>query len=417
MVAGLAEIGGAERVLLDLMSSIRKVKPAWAIHLVVPGRGPLSIRAEALGVDVRVLEQDHSIARLGESGMRESASVQARVAAFAQLALELGHAIPSIARYGFGLRRMLSEIAPDVVHTHGMKPHVIATIAAARKCTVVWHMHDLLAERPVMSQVLKRLARRVDATIAISTCVAEQLRAVCGRSVDPTIILNAVDLDVFCPSGPKIDLDELSSLPPPLGKIVRVGLVGTSGRFKGHDVFIDAIAQIDSSIPIRAYVIGGAVYRARNSQINENTLRGNAESRGLSIGFTGYVSNPAAAMRALDIVVHATVRPEPFGLVVAEAMACGRAVIGTDAGGVREIITPRLDGLTYPSGDARSLAEAITALSTDTGLRARLGYNARRSAETKFDSMRLANEVAAVYQTALRSREAEEQDRFRGCRA
>ena len=67
-------------------------------------------------------------------------------------------------------------------------------------------------------------------------------------------------------------------------------------------------------------------------------------------------------MRALDVVVHASVEPEPFGRVVAEAMACGRAVVASDAGGVREIAKDGENALLHPCGDAAALAERIERL-------------------------------------------------------
>ena len=55
-------------------------------------------------------------------------------------------------------------------------------------------------------------------------------------------------------------------------------------------------------------------------------------------------------MRALDVVVHASTQPEPFGLVIAEAMACGRAVVVSSGGGAAEIVTPGEDALVHEVG-------------------------------------------------------------------
>src|SRR5207247_439443 len=64
------------------------------------------------------------------------------------------------------------------------------------------------------------------------------------------------------------------------------------------------------------------------------------------VGFTGFLDDPASAMRALDIVVHASTQPEPFGLVIAEGMACGRAVIASRSGGSVEFIESGTNALT-----------------------------------------------------------------------
>jgi glycosyltransferase involved in cell wall biosynthesis len=103
-------------------------------------------------------------------------------------------------------------------------------------------------------------------------------------------------------------------------------------------------------------------------------------------------------MRALDVVVHASTEPEPFGLVIAEAMACGRAVIAANAGGAAELVTPGVDALVHRPGDAASLANAIESLASDAALRQRMGVAARQTAVRRFDRRRLAGELLPVYQ-------------------
>src|SRR5436309_2890928 len=102
------------------------------------------------------------------------------------------------------------------------------------------------------------------------------------------------------------------------------------------------------------------------------------------VGFTGFVEDAASALRALDVVVHASTAPEPFGLVIAEASACGRAVVASRAGGVLEIIEEGRDALAHTPGDASELAARITELATDANLRASLGRRACPTLETQF---------------------------------
>jgi glycosyltransferase involved in cell wall biosynthesis len=83
-------------------------------------------------------------------------------------------------------------------------------------------------------------------------------------------------------------------------------------------------------------------------------------------------------LRALDVVVHASTSPEPFGLVIAEAMACERPVIVSVAGGAAEIVTLGVDALGHHPGDAEGLAARMTELAIDPALRRRLGSAAGR---------------------------------------
>jgi glycosyltransferase involved in cell wall biosynthesis len=119
------------------------------------------------------------------------------------------------------------------------------------------------------------------------------------------------------------------------------------------------------------------------------------------VGFTGYIDRPESALRALDIVVHASTEPEPFGLVIAEAMACGRPVIVSAIGGAAEIVRVGVDALSHPAGDARMLASRILELATDSCLRARLGQAGRATAERRFDRTRLAEELLRIYPQAV----------------
>jgi len=122
------------------------------------------------------------------------------------------------------------------------------------------------------------------------------------------------------------------------------------------------------------------------------------------IGFTGFVDRPAAAMRALDIVVHASDQPEPFGLVIAEGMACGRAVIASGGAGATELINVGTDALSHPPGDADSLAGCIMQLATDSELRRKLGQAGRATAERRFDRARLATELVPLYRSVREQR-------------
>jgi len=212
---------------------------------------------------------------------------------------------------------------------------------------------------------------------------------------------NAVDLERFCPTGDRADLDALAGLAPAPAGTVRVGLLGTFARWKGHDAFLRAVAQLPRALPVRAYIIGDALYDTDGSQYSRSELRRLVDSLDLAdrVGFTGFVRRPETALRALDIVVHASTSPEPFGLVIAEAMACGRAVIVSRGGGAAELVTDDRDALTHTPGDIGELTACIAALAADPERRARLGAAGRRTAERDFDHARLARDLVPVYQS------------------
>ena len=147
--------------------------------------------------------------------------------------------------------------------------------------------------------------------------------------------------------------------------MIRVGLVATYANWKGQDVFLDALARLPSSGPlVRGYVIGGPIYATAASQFTLDELQQRAAANGLDgrVGFIPFQTDTADVYRMLDVVVHASVRPEPFGLTNVEAMSCGKPVIVSAAGGAVELFTPDVDGLGHAPGDTAGLAAAIARL-------------------------------------------------------
>src|SRR5262249_12283582 len=184
------------------------------------------------------------------------------------------------------------------------------------------------------------------------------------------------------------DLDRLAGLPPAPPGTVRVGMIATYARWKGQDLLLRATARLRASrpdLPVRVYIVGGPIYLTQ-AQWSREELR--AMAAGLpnaDIGFIDFQAETAGVYAALDVVVHASTRPEPFGLMIIEAMASGKPVVVTQAGGAAELFTPDVDAIGFPLGDETALAAAIERLAGDPALRRPLGENPRRMARTRFD--------------------------------
>jgi glycosyltransferase involved in cell wall biosynthesis len=382
------QMGGAELSLLDLLASLRAAEPAWQLHLVLGEDGPLVEQAGAAGVRVTVAPFPRALARLGDSG---NGSIRALWSCFKAAAGTL--------RYASLLRRTLAKLEPDIVHTNGFKMHVLGAWTHPASAPVIWHIRDYVSTRPLMKRLLGLLSKRSAAAIGNSRSVAEDVRKVCGAQLETLCIYNAIDLKRYAPSGDRTDLDSLAGLEPAHPNVVRIGLVATLAHWKGHAVFLRSLARLPKDLPIRAHVIGGPIYQTENSQRTVWDLRELAAELGIAdkVGFTGYVADTAGAIRALDILVHASTQPEPFGRVIAEGMACGRAVICSAAGGAAELISEGEDALAHPPGDDAALADCIAQLVRDPELRARLGRAGRITAERRFERSRLAEELIPLY--------------------
>jgi glycosyltransferase involved in cell wall biosynthesis len=386
------ELGGAETALLEMLAALREARPEWTMGLVTSAPGPLIARASRLGISSHALTFPRQLSSLGEWGRRGSLTARLRLGAAA-----CGAALPTI-QYASRLRQFLAEWKPDIVHTNGLKMHLLGARCRPGSAKVLWHLHDYPDTRPLTAALLRSQANRCDAVLANSESVAGHARLLVGSTRVHTLH-NAVDLQRFQPEGPRIDLDGLAGLPPLGAGGVRVGLVGTFARWKGHDVFFRALSQLRCAVPVRGYVIGGPIYETNASQFSSSELRALASASGLngSIGFTGHIDDVPAAIRALDIVVHASVEPEPFGLVIAEAMACGRPVIVSRAGGAEEIA--EAGALFHSPGNAPELAQCVSQLVADPGLRASLAAAGRGAAVRLFGRKRLAGTLIPIYES------------------
>lgn len=394
------QLGGAERCLLDVLQSMRRTAPEWTLTLVSARAGPLVERAEALGVAVEVLAMPQRVAMLGDSaghdGRRHAVGVVIRGVRSAT----------ALVLYGRRLGKALRRLRPDVVHTNGYKMHMLGAWNRPRTAALVWYLHDYASSRSLMSIAVRVFSRRCDAGVAVSQSVVEDVSPFWRGRAPIAVVLNGIDLQAFNPEGARADLDVLAGLAPAPAGVVRVGSVATMGRFKGHDVFLRALARVPRSVPVRGYIVGGSLYETQGSEQSMDALRDLARELGVAdrVGFTGFVEAPADAMRALDVVVHASTGPEPFGLVIAEGMACGRAVITSGAGGAGEIVEPELDALVHAPGDDQQLAVAIGRLATDPVLRARIAATARRHAVARFDRDRLGPALVPIYRAAVERR-------------
>jgi glycosyltransferase involved in cell wall biosynthesis len=387
----IGQIGGAERVLLELLASLRTERPDWKLHLIVGGEGPLLLKARALGITGEIVALPAPLARLGESGEGGPRSWQILCAS------------PSIFFYARKLNSKIRLFQPNLIHTNGLKMDLLGLWARPQNTPVIWHLHDYLGSRPLTAKLMKVFAGQAAQILTNSQSVLQDLRKTCPGVTRATHLPCGVDPERFKPSGSQLDLDALANLKRSNEGVVRVGMVATTAVWKGHKTFLRAISLIPNNLLLRAYVIGGPIYETGNSQYSLEELQSFARELGVSdrVGFTGYIEDIASALRALDIAVHASTSPEPFGLSIIEAMACARPVIASKGGGPEEIIVEGVNGFFHTPGDSRSLAERIVELVRNPELRKRLGEAGRKTAEERFDASKMADRLLAIYERAL----------------
>ena len=398
-----AQWGGAETVLLDWVRSLRDAAPAMSLRLLAGEQGPVLEACKAINVPCDVLPFPNALHTFGSGcELSQPNSLWLTLTGPARRLRAWACAGLAFLRYQGVLRRRLRQLQPDVIHSNGAKMHLLGALTKPRTTLIVWHLHDYLERHRVMRTLLRSVASRCSVMIAVSRSVASDAHIAVPQHNPVVVIHNAVDTGVFTPDGPALDLAKLSGLSPPVAGVIRVGLVATFAHWKGHDVFLQAAASLlgGNSIDYRFYVIGGPIYATGGSQWTLGDLRARAGALGIAdcVGFTGFLEDVPAAMRGLDVVVHASTLPEPFGLVILQAMACGRPVIVSAIGGACELITPEENALAVSPGDSLALAQAIGRLAGDPVLRQRLGRAGRANVECHFSRAGMATKVTDFYQ-------------------
>lgn len=289
----------------------------------------------------------------------------------------------------------------DLIHTHSDLPGGKSEIIAARITGVpcISHNHGY----PEMSLFDIFFARFVDTFIFISKDV-EQYHIAKGKPrAKAANIHNGVDLSQFTRYYDAAQVRKEFHCKPdePL-----IGLIGRIDWWKGHDYFLEAIAQVANQFPGLKAMIIGEIEKQNWSYRNRQyfyKLQSLINSLGLkeNIIFTGLRNDVPRLMAALDVVVHASSEPEPFGLVVIEGMAVGKPVVATAAGGVLDIIEDGVNGLLVPCKDSKAMGRAIIKILSDRNKAQQIGNAARQRVIEKFTVDQQVTHVQNVYDLLL----------------
>lgn len=297
----------------------------------------------------------------------------------------------------------------DVVHLHYPFYSGAEFVALAGAPYVVTYHQDVeldgmlgwgtrLHGRTIGRLVLQRAARLCPTSVDYlrHSEIAELADELGDRVVE---LPNGVDTTQFTPGPIARDVRRRWDLPEDAFVLLFVARMDHAHYFKGLPTLFAALAQAPE---VYALLVGDG--DARPAYAETAARLGLAER----IRFAGTV-DPAelpAAYRAADaLVLPSETRGEAFGMVLLEAMACGRPVIATDLPGVRGVITHGVDGLLVPPGDAAALAAAIRNLAElPEAERHVMGWAGRQKSEGHFDWETIGVRLEALYAEVIAER-------------
>lgn len=365
------ELYGSDRVLLELVRSLPRERfaPLVLLSSDVPYAGRLSRRLEEIGVPVRRM-------RIGVLRRQVLASP-----------LRLLRYVVDVGRSTVAIGKLLLVERVDVVHANTVTVFPGAFAAALTGTKLVWHVHEIVTERPGRSLLNGLVAALADRLVVVSEAARDALGPAGARA---ELVPNGVE--------PRVTTAPPA---PPL-----VAYVGRISRRKGPDVFVRAAARVAARHPDVRFVIAGDEFGGEDltKELRREVALRSLEGR---FAFRPFREDVSDLFAEASVVVSPSVLPESFGLVVLEAMAYGRPVIASALGGPRELVVDGETGFLVTPGDDAALADAIERLVTDPDLARRMGEAGRRRAAERFSLDVASTRFAALYEVLARPRLAE----------
>lgn len=371
-----SQLGGAEWVLLDLVTHLDRTR--FTPLVALPKEGPLVERLKDAGIEVRLINAFAPLLGLGRSS---------RPVDYARAFPALFHSIRGFLQ----IRRIIQDEGIAIVHAHGIKMHLlVSALAFWMNARIIWHLHDFVSRRKFYRPYLLLADLCPSLIIVNSHAVAADL----GMVRKLVVVHNGVDVNEFSPSDAGDRMD---------GSL-HVGIIGILAPWKGHEVFLEAARRVSQRMPhVKFWIVGDEIYDTHGHQGYRRRLEQWVRTQDLQehVRFTGFRPDVARVINSLDVIVHASVEPEPFGRVLIEAMACGKPVIAANAGGVPEIVENGVNGLLVTPGDAGQLAEMALRLLNDEAERRRLGTAGRQRVEQCFSLTQQVRHIEAIYESLV----------------
>ena len=296
--------------------------------------------------------------------------------------------------------RWLRDRRIDLVHLNGspwLCFHDWLPAAHLARVPCITHARQVLA--PSTRSVSRWLAGRFDRVIAISDYVERALEEQGLPRDRIRRIHDGIDVEGFRASVKRSPAEVRDSLGVAGHGLLAV-MVGHLRAWKGQHVVLEALARMDPmQLPPLWVAFAGDAPQGEEEYRAALTAR--VEQLGLAerVLLLGHREDVADLMNAADVVLHASLTPEPFGLVAVEALALGKPLVAADRGGPVEIVTPG-SGLLFDPDAPDSLASVLSDLCSDPARRAALAAGARARAEA-FGAERNASAMQAVYRELL----------------
>jgi len=379
-VHGSAGLYGSDRSLLQLVANLDRER--FEPIVLVPENGPLVVALQRLGVDVLVK-------RLCVLHRTLNPFYWSRFFIWLPWSIRV-------------LRQLIIKRNVQLVHSNTSHIYDGALAARAARVPHVWHIREVHTGLSKIGYLLSRLIYACSDMVLVMSTAVKQAFFSQYHDNDPKIhiVYDGVDIAEFNPHNDGTAVREELGL----GHTTPVaGVVGRLAHWKGHRLFLRAAAQVRQSLPAARFLIVGDAVTAGDHHLKEKLVH---LARGLGLKdaviFTGVRSDIPKVMAALDVLVLPSELPEPWGMVVLEAMATARPIVATRQGGPLEMVLNGETGYLVSPDDPRPMAEAILSLLQAPEQARAIGRSGRHRCERYYSVEKSCREIVFLYKTLLR---------------
>lgn len=381
-------LGGAEINLVELASE-PAARAAWDIHVACDPEGQLHDALRSRELACHPYAFDPSLGTLRLVGRRFPITRVLR-------------SLKALAQGRKALADIITRVQPAFVVSCTNKDHFAVWPACrARQIPSVWWVNDILsadffpwaARRAFCSQ-----ARRGASRIVVVSDFARQVllrQNLAPESV--TTIHNGIPLERY-------QRQARGTLRQMLAATDDEPLVGIVGRFtpwKGQDLFLRIAEAWCQSSPSGRFVLVGHAFN--EDQGFEQSLREFIRTRGLRerIHIIPFQRDITSVLSDLDLLIHSSIKPEPFGRVLIEAMAVGVPVLAARAGGVPEIIQHQQNGLLAEPGNPADYLAQLGLVLRDAHLRNQLREAGQQTVQNRFSVARVQDSFDRLFDAVV----------------
>ncbi len=299
------------------------------------------------------------------------------------------------------IKKIINQIKPDLVHLNNGYAAMHEWVLACYLNKIKVIAHDRGTRYPCSFRT-KLFVRFLDAIISVSDSYKDNIIKQNLKVKRMFRVYNGLDVDKIFKTVNFSEKDKIRSEFGINGNQPVAGIIGNIDRWKGQHVVLEAIKIVKQFYPGIKCLMVGSVCKGAEAYKKEIDKYVRDNSLDENIIYTGFRKDIPNILNILDILLHASIEPEPFSRVILEGMAFGKPIIATNSGGTPEQIVNGETGILVPMENSEKIADAIIYYLRDIERAKKIGEKGRQRLIEMFSIRRMVEEIENIYKIILK---------------